>query len=92
MARILNIETSTENCSVSISEDGLLIGLKEMADKGYSHSEQLHVFIEEVLTQVSWKPAQLDAIAVSMGPGSYTGLRIGVSTAKGLSYAMDKPL
>ncbi len=91
MALILNIETATTVCSVSIAKDGQLIALKEQ-NGDYSHAENLTVFIEEIIKQAAIKLNDLDAIAVSKGPGSYTGLRIGVSTAKGLCYALDKPL
>lgn len=92
MAIILNLETATTNCSVSISSDDKVIALKEINDKGYSHAENLHVFIKEALLDASLSFSDIDAIAVSMGSGSYTGLRIGVSAAKGLCYALDKPL
>ncbi|MFC7445698.1 MULTISPECIES: tRNA (adenosine(37)-N6)-threonylcarbamoyltransferase complex dimerization subunit type 1 TsaB [Mesoflavibacter] len=92
MAYILNIETATTNCSVSVAKDGKTIALKEDYDNGYSHAEKLHVYIDEVLKEVQIEKQQLDAIAVSKGPGSYTGLRIGVSAAKGLCFALDIPL
>ncbi len=92
MARILNIETTTTNCSVSLGEDGEVVGVKENNSSKYSHAESLHVFISQLLKEHQWEVSDLDAIAVSMGPGSYTGLRIGVSTAKGLSYAQEVPL
>lgn len=92
MANILCIETATTNCSVALSVNGSVIALREDRDKGYSHAEKLHVFITEVLAEGKLSMDQLDAIAVSKGPGSYTGLRIGVSAAKGLCYAMDLPL
>jgi len=92
MALILNIETSTKNCSVGLSKDGVCIALKEENNGGYSHAEKLHVFIEEILNDQKLQVSDLDAIAVGKGPGSYTGLRIGVSTAKGLSYAADIPV
>lgn len=92
MGVILNIETATTNCSVSISKDGKILALKEDNDKGYSHAERLHVYISDVLKDANITSSDLDAIAVSKGPGSYTGLRIGVSTAKGLCFALDKPL
>ena len=92
MAYILNIETATTNCSVSVSKDGDCLVLKEDNALSYSHAESLHVFIADVLKSAKIKPSQLDAIAVSKGPGSYTGLRIGVSAAKGLCYALDIPL
>lgn len=92
MAIILNIETATTNCSVSIGKDGRMIALKERNDTSYSHSEDLHFFIKEAMESVSLPMDDLDAIAVSKGPGSYTGLRIGVSAAKGLCFALDLPL
>ena len=76
MAYILNIETATTNCSVSVAKDGKTIALKEDYDNGYSHAEKLHVYIDEVLKEAQIEKQQLDAIAVSKGPGSYTGLRI----------------
>lgn len=92
MALILNIETATTNCSVSIAKDGRMIVLKEVNNKSYSHSEDLHHFIKEALEEASISATDLNAIAVSKGPGSYTGLRIGVSAAKGLCFALDIPL
>lgn len=92
MTYILSIETATRNCSVSISRNGETIALKEIAETGYTHAEKLHVFIEEVLADAQITFKELNAIAVSQGPGSYTGLRIGVSTAKGLCYALQIPL
>lgn len=92
MAVLLCIETATTNCSVALSVNGSVTALREDPDKNYSHAEQLHVFIEKVLAEASIEKASLDAIAVSKGPGSYTGLRIGVSAAKGLCYALDIPL
>lgn len=92
MALILNIETASTNCSVSLAKDGQTIALKEDNNKNYSHSERLHVYIQDVLYQCSSKLKQIDAIAVSKGPGSYTGLRIGVSAAKGLCYSLNIPL
>ena len=92
MIYILNIETSTKNCSVSIAQNGENIAIKEMANEGYSHAEFLHVFIEKLLEENGIKTKDLHAIAVSQGPGSYTGLRIGVSAAKGLCFAVDIPL
>ncbi|SFI48516.1 tRNA (adenosine(37)-N6)-threonylcarbamoyltransferase complex dimerization subunit type 1 TsaB [Olleya namhaensis] len=92
MAYILNIETSTTNCSVSLSNKGETLVLKEDYGNGYSHAEKLHVYIEAVLKEANITSSQLEAIAVSKGPGSYTGLRIGVSAAKGLAYALKIPL
>lgn len=92
MGFILNIETATKNCSVCLAENGKEVVLTEYAGEGYSHAEKLHVFIEEALQKAGISFKDLDAIAVSMGPGSYTGLRIGVSAAKGLCYALNIPL
>ncbi|MBN4085074.1 tRNA (adenosine(37)-N6)-threonylcarbamoyltransferase complex dimerization subunit type 1 TsaB [Flavobacteriaceae bacterium AH-315-B10] len=89
---ILNIETSTTNCSVSLSKEGETFVLKEDYNDNYSHAERLHVYIDEVLKDAKIALSDIDAIAISKGPGSYTGLRIGVSAAKGLCYALDKPL
>lgn len=92
MSYILNIETATTNCSVSLSKEGETFILKEDYGNGYSHAERLHVYIEDVLEEANLSLKDIDAIAISKGPGSYTGLRIGVSTAKGLCFAADKPL
>ena len=89
---ILNIETATKNCSVSLAKNGKTILCKEIANQGYSHAELLHVFIEDIFTSSEVSINDLNAVAVSKGPGSYTGLRIGVSSAKGLSYALGIPL
>lgn len=90
MANILCIETSSINCSVSLYENDLLIQCIEQ-DETYMHSEKLHSFIKDLLEQCKVQMNQLDAVAVSEGPGSYTGLRIGVSAAKGLCFALDIP-
>lgn len=89
---ILHIETATKNCSVSLGKDGELIDTIELAEAGFNHAEKLHVFIDEILQRNAFSYQSLNAIAVSKGPGSYTGLRIGVSAAKGLCYALDIPL
>ena len=89
---ILNIETATKNCSVSIAENGKTIICNQIAEEGYSHAERLHVFIEESIAAAGITVKDLVAVAVSQGPGSYTGLRIGVSAAKGLCYALEIPL
>lgn len=89
---ILNLETATTNCSVGIARDGEIISIREDNSPNYSHSEQLHIFIEEALKGASLSFKELSAIAVSKGPGSYTGLRIGVSAAKGLCFSLDLPL
>ena len=92
MNHILCLETATTNCSVSIAANGETIALVERADNGYSHSENLHTFIKEALESASLSFSAIDAVAISKGPGSYTGLRIGVSAAKGLCFALNKPL
>lgn len=92
MATILNLETATTNCSVSIARDGELLAIQEQDTPNYSHSEQLHMFIQEVVQKASLTLNDIDAVAVSKGPGSYTGLRIGVSAAKGLCFSLDLPL
>jgi len=89
---ILNIETTTKNCSVSIAKEGKTLVCNEIAEEGYSHAERLHVFIEESIAAAGITYKDLVAIAVSQGPGSYTGLRIGVSAAKGLCFALGIPL
>lgn len=91
MALILNIETSTTVCSVSLAKDGKVLASKEQND-GYSHAEVLSIFIDEILKEQNINVSDLDAVAISEGPGSYTGLRIGTSTAKGLCYALNIPL
>ena len=92
MAVILCIETATTNCSVAIAVDGKIIALQEDNNHQYSHAEKLHSFIDQVLAKSGILKSSLQAIAVSKGPGSYTGLRIGVSAAKGLCFAIDVPL
>jgi len=92
LSYILNIETATKNCSVALAKEGKTMLCKEIAEEGYSHAERLHVFIEEIIKEAGINFQDLSAIAVSQGPGSYTGLRIGVSAAKGLCFALDIPL
>jgi len=92
MATILNLETSTKNCSVSIAKDRELLCLVEEADEGYAHGEKLHQFIDWCAEGAGISLNKIDAICVSKGPGSYTGLRIGVSSAKGLAYGLDAKL
>ncbi len=91
MALILNIETSTQVCSVNIAKDGVKLAGRETCESN-AHSKVLTVFIEEILNEMSIGMSAVDAIAVSKGPGSYTGLRIGVSAAKGLAYGAEKKL
>lgn len=92
MAIILCLETATTNCSVALSVNGSAIAILEDPNKNYSHAEMLHPFINKALEASKLKMEDLDAVAVSKGPGSYTGLRIGVSAAKGLCFALDIPL
>ncbi len=91
MALILHIETGTDVCSVALSEDNRVISLRESGSER-DHATKLGVYIDEVLKEHSYTTDKLDAISVGMGPGSYTGLRIGVSMAKGLCYALNIPL
>ena len=91
MPLILAIETATEICSVSLICDGEIIAMRE-SEGSNEHSALLASFIDEVMKETGFQFHQLNAVAVSKGPGSYTGLRIGVSTAKGLCYAINKPL
>nr|WP_067061222.1 tRNA (adenosine(37)-N6)-threonylcarbamoyltransferase complex dimerization subunit type 1 TsaB [Mucilaginibacter sp. L294] len=88
---ILQIETATTSCSVALARDGKVLAFKEINARNI-HAEVITVYIDELMAQTGGTYAGLDAIAVSCGPGSYTGLRIGVSTAKGLCFALDKPL
>lgn len=91
MAYILHIESSSTVCSVALSHQQHLLAIKEL-DAGYTHAENLHVFIQHVLQEQHLSMSVLQAIAVSSGPGSYTGLRIGFATAKALAYALHIPL
>ncbi|MEH6763847.1 MAG: tRNA (adenosine(37)-N6)-threonylcarbamoyltransferase complex dimerization subunit type 1 TsaB [Aequorivita antarctica] len=92
MAIILCLETATTNCSVAIAVDGEIKAIREENNQKFSHAEKLHIFIDEVLKEAKIDKKNLDAVAVSKGPGSYTGLRIGVSAAKGLCFALNIPL
>lgn len=92
MAVILALETATTNCSVAVVNSEGKVFLKEDYGSKYSHGEKLHVYIAEILQEAGLSHKDLDAVAVSQGPGSYTGLRIGVSAAKGLCFAQDIPL
>ena len=91
MAYLLAIETSTEICSIALGDNSQCIALVE-SDKENSHAEKIMLFVDEVLRQAKIRPSDLDAICLSEGPGSYTGLRIGTSSAKGLCYALNIPL
>ena len=91
MALILSIETGTDICSVALANDGELMALRE-SDEGRDHAKKVALFVDELLRETGVQPSDLDAVAVGKGPGSYTGLRIGVSFAKGLCYALNIPL
>ena len=91
MALILQIETATQTCSVALAQDSVLLDVLEKTERNI-HAGVITVFIKELMQKAGKQFSDLDAIAVSMGPGSYTGLRIGASTAKGLCYALDIPL
>lgn len=92
MVKLLHIETATKVCSVALSENGELVEVLEESSDQYIHAERLTVLIEQLMTQRKLLFSDLSAISVSSGPGSYTGLRIGVSTAKGICYAANLPL
>ena len=92
MAYILHIETSSKQCSVALAYKGKTLTSRVLNSESFSHNEKLHLFISEVLEEANLKTKQLDAISVSKGPGSYTGLRIGVAAAKGFCFALDIPL
>ena len=92
MALILSLETSSKNCSVSIARNGKLITYRDIFDENYCHGEQLHVIIEDLLQESKIVIQDFDAFAISAGPGSYTGLRIGAAAIKGFAFALDKPM
>lgn len=92
MPSILHIETSTEQCSVALAQGMDLLASKKILESGFTHAKKLHLLIQELLRETQTTPSQLDAIAVSEGPGSFTGLRIGSVAAKGLCFALDIPL
>jgi tRNA threonylcarbamoyladenosine biosynthesis protein TsaB len=92
MSYILHLESATKACSVALSFEGKLKQVKEITEDNFSHGENLTLFIEDVLKQEIISAKELAAISISSGPGSYTGLRIGVSVAKGLCYALKIPL
>lgn len=91
MGLILLMETSTEVCSVGLAKDGKIVGIKENFE-GNQHASQLHVLVDELLKEAHYTLKNLDAVAISKGPGSYTGLRVGVSSAKGYCFGLDIPL
>ncbi|MCJ8288128.1 MAG: tRNA (adenosine(37)-N6)-threonylcarbamoyltransferase complex dimerization subunit type 1 TsaB [Crocinitomicaceae bacterium] len=92
MAFLLHLETSTKVCSVALSKDGQLCATEELEEDGYSHGENLTLFIQRVLEKERISINELNGVSVASGPGSYTGLRIGVATAKGLCYSLKIPL
>ena len=92
MAVILAIETTTKNCSVALFQHGKELSCYEILSQDYSHAEKLTSYVQELMKQVKLSFNNLDAIAISQGPGSYTGLRIGTSVAKGLCYSLEIPL
>ncbi len=91
MSLILCIETGTDICSVGLAKDGELMSLRE-SDEGRDHARKVATFVDELFRETGVAPDDIDAVAVGKGPGSYTGLRIGVSFAKGLCYGLQKPL
>jgi tRNA threonylcarbamoyladenosine biosynthesis protein TsaB len=92
MTFILHLETSTKSCSVALSKDGKLVAMKEQLTEEFSHGENLTLYIQDVLAEAGIEIGNLNAVSIASGPGSYTGLRIGVSTAKGICYALNIPL
>lgn len=92
MALILSIETSTKVCSVALCEHKKVLASKTINEAQFSHAENLNVFVATLFNETPYDFKNLDAVAISEGPGSYTGLRIGTSTAKGFCYALDIPL
>ncbi|NCD68912.1 tRNA (adenosine(37)-N6)-threonylcarbamoyltransferase complex dimerization subunit type 1 TsaB [Mucilaginibacter agri] len=91
MSLILQIETATTVCSVALAQNGELLAVKEVKERNV-HAEMITLFIQDVCAMAGKQLKDIDAVAVSKGPGSYTGLRIGVSTAKGICFGLDKPL
>ena len=91
MSVLLYLETSSKNCSVGISKEGTLLAHEELSEASFSHAEKLHPFIQSVLEKTSLNLQDIEGIVVGKGPGSYTGLRIGVAAAKGLCLALDLP-
>jgi tRNA threonylcarbamoyladenosine biosynthesis protein TsaB len=92
MATLLHIETSVKSCSVALSHEGKLVNCVEEHAENYVHAEKLHVFIEQVFNQTLFTLTDIKGVHISAGPGSFTGLRIGVSAAKGICYALGIPL
>ena len=92
MALILTIETTTRLCSVALGRDGVVMAQREVESERHAHAEKVNVFVEEVMREAGFALKEIDAVAVGLGPGSYTGSRIGLSAAKGLCYALEKPI
>ncbi len=92
MALILSIETTTRLCSVALGRDGVRVAEREVESEKHAHAEKVNVFIAEVLAEAGELVSAIEAVAVGIGPGSYTGSRIGLSAAKGLCFALDVPI
>lgn len=92
MSYILNLETSSKNCSVSLLKEDKIINVIEQEDDSYRHSELLTSFIDQILSKEKIKPENLSAVAIAKGPGSFTGLRIGFSVAKGICFPYKTPI
>lgn len=92
MSKILHIETTTLRCAVAVFSEGKVLAERSIREEGYSHAERLMPFIDEIISESGVEKSELDAVSVSGGPGSFTGLRIGVSTAKGICHALGIPL
>jgi len=91
MPIILNIETSTDICSICLSNEGAVLSFRE-TERSYSHSEVIAIFIDECVKEACIDMKDIDAVSISQGPGSYTALRIGAATAKGICFALSIPL
>ena len=92
MALILSIETSSKNCSVSLGKDGVLVSTIEEVKDAFLHGQKLHIFCRDLLSELKISFSQIDAYALSIGPGSYTGLRIGSAAVKGFAFSFQKPV
>lgn len=92
MSLILSIETSSKNCSVSLSKDGVLLDTIEENSESFTHAENLHIFCEKIIKKANLSFSKIDAYAFSEGPGSYTGLRIGAAAVKGFAFCFEKPV
>ena len=90
MALLLSFDTATKHCAVALSDDGRLLAQRVEDAERFSHAEKLNVFIDEVMREASKDMKELDAVAVGIGPGSYTGLRIGLSAAKGSNFSEQR--